>query len=678
MSTKKNLQKTLRFSTSLLLILQLIIGLSYSWVVYAEEPLPDRNQLTNQIYTEVNQGLQNNDQAQQDTNNQQDNGDGGAQTEVVNSGDDASVDNTSSDSTNTTVNNNNNADVNQDVNATANTGYNQAKGNISFGGNAGIISTGNAGVNVSGTANVNNNNTGVSGGGSTGGSGTSVVNSGKNLSTTTSKDGSTTTVVNNNNNATIHQGANTTANTGNNDASGNIAIGGGVAGLILTGDAWTDISFMTVANGSATLVGGTGGGNGPGTGADIYITNTGGRFSGINRAYVRANTLVNNANNATVNQTCGGKQGGCTAITGGNSSNNNIAFGADAGVIHTGDAIVNVEMNASVNDNKTAIKGTGAGGADANADVVNTGDDLNVDNEANSQSNTVVNNNNNARINQRVNAVADTGHNTANYNISFGGNAGVITTGDAIVNVVLNADANNNDTQISEPSAGMGGGSGAHTDVINSGNNAQINNNSTTNNNTIVNNNNYLDLNQSANVVANTGNNTASDNISTGCGCSGRYACISPCTAAGGIAGGIYTGDAFIQTFMSVVANHNNTTIGDPAIGGPADPADPASNTGSNTQSNTATPTTAVTPTYVVNAGTGGTAIIAGTASQLTAQGTVKKIGKVLGATAKKLPSTGAEDTLMIFAIATALFSTGLFLKRLNINNVSSRKEVKQ
>jgi LPXTG-motif cell wall-anchored protein len=519
--------------------------------------------------------------------------------------------------------------------------------------------------------------------GSIGGSGTSVVNSGKNLSSNTSSNNNTNTVVNNNNNATIHQGANATANTGDNDASGNIAIGGGVAGAVLTGNAWTDISFMTVANGSATLVGGTGGSNGPGDGADIYITNTGGRFSGIGRLYQRTNTVVSNANNATINQSCGGGQntdqkGGCSAITGGNNSSNNIAFGADAGVIHTGDAIVDVELNASVNNNKTQINGTGAGGAGAHADVVNSGDDFDLDNSADSETNTVVNNDNRARINQNVNAVADTGHNTANYNISFGGNAGVITTGNAIVNVVMNADANNNDTQISEPSAGMGGGSGAsaNTEVLNTGNNATINNSATTNNNTIVNNTNVLDLTQNVNAISNTGNNTANDNISTGCGCSGRFACISPCTAVGGIAGGIYTGDAFIETFMSVTANQNHTVIGDPAIGGPSDPADPAGAGGANTQSDAVVPPTVIPTTYIVNGGTGGTSIIAGTASEKTTQGTIKKIGRVLGAA--KLPSTGSEDTLFILTLAAILFGAGVYMRKLNINNVSLRKEVKQ
>jgi len=89
-------------------------------------------------------------------------------------------------------------------------------------------------------------------------------------------------------------------------------------------------------------------------------------------------------------------------------------------------------------------------GASATTSIVNTGDDVNVDTSAQNNTRIEVNNQNTANINQNVNAVANTGNNTANRNISFGGNAGVITTGDAEVNVGLLAEVNKNVTKIEE------------------------------------------------------------------------------------------------------------------------------------------------------------------------------------------------------------------------------------
>lgn len=700
-NARNQVRNLLRFATFFILIFQLIIGFGYTPAVYAADPVPSKEDLINQVNQEVQDDMakKGTPDAQEVTNQASGNtgSNGGNNTDVVNTGGNADVDTSTSNDNNTTVNNNNNANVNQTVNAEANTGHNEAKGNISFGGHAGVIQTGDAVVNVDGSVSANNNTTGVSGGGSGTGNDTSVTNSGNGVSTTTHANGSTTTTVNNNNNATIHQSANADANTGNNDASGNIAIGGGMAGVILTGDAWVDIDFMTVANGSATLVGGSGNGDGPGNGADIYITNTGGRFSGIGRLYQRTSTLVNNNNNAVINQNCGSTEpgeslkrdqraqdSGCTSDTGHNDSSNNIAWGADAGVIQTGDAIVDVSMNASANNNATGVS-NGNGGVDNNTDVVNTGNNADVDTSAASETNTTINNNNNATVNQNVNAYANTGYNKANYNISFGGNAGIIQTGNAVVNVAMNADVNDNTTQVSGASASLDGshGGGNDTHVVNTGNNADIDTTVTNNSNTIVNNNNSLNMLQALNSHTNTGNNTASDNVSLGGDANGclfsRFACAA---GIGGSTGVIGTGNAFIQGYINAAVNNNTT--GDPTT--PASSPVQQSNNDRNLNDTNTSAQDGVDNLVAQLTGTpqqtGGTYVIAGTASQQNDDGTVSRVGAsmgyVLAAATAMLPATGAADSFIILAFAAALFGAGIMLRKFTVTKVNSRKEVKQ
>src|SRR5690606_37210063 len=80
---------------------------------------------------------------------------GGQVTEIVNTGDDATIDTSSTTNNSTTVNNTNTAEVNQTVNADANTGNNTANRNI---GNT-SISTGDVTINTEIITNANNNYT---------------------------------------------------------------------------------------------------------------------------------------------------------------------------------------------------------------------------------------------------------------------------------------------------------------------------------------------------------------------------------------------------------------------------------------------------------------------------------------------------------------------------------------
>lgn len=358
----------------------------------------------------------------------------------------ASLNNTSN--SQTTVQNNNSATVNQTVDASANTGYNEASRNISIGGNAGIINTGNAGVNVVGVVNANNSATGISGADKTSTTDSYVTNTGNRLSTATSSDSKQTTSILNNNKTIINQTANTSANTGGNVADRNISVGG-QAGVITTGNASTNTNFLVTGNGAVTLVGGDSNGNGPGSGASIVLSNTGdkSRFG----SYLAENNLftVNNYNNSYVNQSCGTSNdsglllglSGCSANTGNNSSNRGIARGGDAGAIQTGDAQVNVLMYAKANENNTAMN-AGTGMPAAQSRVVNTGNNVDTNTSSTFQNANNINNSNNAQVDQYVNANANTGWNTANRNISIGGNAGTIKTGNAGVNVFMIADMN--------------------------------------------------------------------------------------------------------------------------------------------------------------------------------------------------------------------------------------------
>lgn len=426
----------------------LILLFSFSPIVNVDAgEMPDKEQLTQQITSEAMAEINGSSNNNSDSSSKADN-----------TGDDVKVSESSSSNSQTTVSNNNSATVNQVINAEANTGNNEASRNISFGGDAGVITTGNATTNTVAVVNANNSTTAISGSGGTGSSGsTSVTNTGSDSTFNTNNQANTTTAVTNNGTVTISQAANTVANTGNNVADRNISFGGN-AGVITTGTASNNTSFLVSANNNKTvmLVGGAGG-NGPGSGASIYILNTGNQSQYYGMSSLAQNAVVTNSNSAAISQSCGNVNY-CSADTGGNSSDRGIAFGGDAGVINTGDATVNLAMFAQANKNYNylGLGGMllGQSGQAGQMDVVNTGDDSSFSNQSSSETSVAVNNNNYANVNQTANAYANTGNNTANRNISFGGDAGVINTGDATVNVAMVADVNNNKTVIKDENAG--------------------------------------------------------------------------------------------------------------------------------------------------------------------------------------------------------------------------------
>lgn len=432
---KPQIQTLYATTCSILMLLYLVNPI----VTVRAEEMPDKDDLKAQIVSEAQDKINNPKPKNENKNENKED-----QNEVKNTGDNADVDQSQESETEVQVENNNTAVVNQVVNAEANTGNNEASRNISFGGDAGVINTGDATVNTNATVNANNSTTSVGvGSGNGSGNGTSIANTGDNSDFDSSSDSITTVAVQNGNTILINQAVNASANTGGNVADRNISFGGS-AGKITTGNANVNTSYMVVANNNRTvaLVGGTGG-NGPGQGASIHILNTGNNANYLGMTRYTTLAQVNNNNLATINQNANS-----SANTGGNSSNRGISYGGDAGVITTGNAIVNIGMWALANTNDTLINLGGIGGGLLGLNLVNTGDNLDV-NQSNSNQTTVgVNNNNIAYVNQTVNVSANTGNNTANRNISFGGNAGVINTGDAEVNICLVTDVNNSETVV--------------------------------------------------------------------------------------------------------------------------------------------------------------------------------------------------------------------------------------
>lgn len=372
----------------------------------------------------------------------------------TNTGSDSEVAQTTQNTTTAIGTSDNQAEVNQFVTAAANTGYNEASRNISIGGNAGMITTGDALVTSVGVVEANNSQTSMVAEASQSPSTTNeTTNTGDQSSIISHQSLTTEVLLTGNNAATIYQGTTASANTGNNVADRNISLGG-QAGVIQTGDAGLSTSYLVAANNSVVIIGGESDDDGPGSGASIIVDNTG-ENTRFTFSDLRLNQLHQSSHNTVeVTQTCGSDQAlsrienaECVAVTGYNSSNRNISKGGDAGVITTGDATVDVAFVTSVNTLKTSSTelNTVQPSLSTPVEITNTGSNSQT-NSTSSYSDTLNSSIfQDADVEQSVDAVADTGHNTANRNISIGGNAGVIATGNAAINVLLVALVNNSE-----------------------------------------------------------------------------------------------------------------------------------------------------------------------------------------------------------------------------------------
>jgi hypothetical protein len=265
---------------------------------------------------------------------------------------------------------------------------------------------------------------------------------------------------------------------------------------------------------------------------DTSVINSGDHVDVNSSTNTSSSTFVNNNNSAAVNQTVN-----ASSNTGGNDANGNISLGGAGTSINTGAAAVNTALSVEANLNQTGISG-GSTATSNLTDVVNTGDDLDVNTSANNANFVSVNNSNNAYVNQAVDAKANTGKNDANSNIG----GGTINTSGAAVGTELGVKVNKNETAVGGLGAGsLTAGSLVNaTSATNTGDWVDINTSANNSNAVFVSNYNSLYSDQYVNAKANTGYNDANSNI-------------------GG--GDIHTGPAGVSTGASVEANHNATGI---------------------------------------------------------------------------------------------------------------------
>ncbi len=245
--------------------------------------------------------------------------------------------------------------------------------------------------------------------------------------------------------------------------------------------------------------------------------------------------------------------------TGGNSASGNISLDWPGATINTGPASVDATLDVKANSNTTLIE-LGGNTSDNLTDVVNTGDNAHVDTSLNNNSHVYVKNYNKASVSQKLNAKANTGFNNADDNI---GGASIFT-GPAEITAALDVKVNKNATVVA---AGNGeDGDASNTSLVtNTGDDAHINTSSNSNSSVDVYNKNYAYIKQKVYAKANTGHNSASDNIGDAL---------------------IDTGLALGDLHMGVAANENKTGVGGLSWLGSSNLNDVV-NTGDNAHSNT-------------------------------------------------------------------------------------------
>lgn len=369
-----------------------------------------------------------------------------------------------------------------------------------------------------------------------------LVNSGDNVAAEAKQYEAHDTRIENENRAAVSQATTVNANTGNNEASRNISIGGN-AGVIQTGD--VGVVSQAAAGGNTNTTAVSGGGTpsaGSSGGSSTNTVNTGDNVSAAADTSNTNNTTVQNSNTATTNQTAT-----VNANTGNNRADRNISIGGSAGVIQTGNVGVSTYYLAVPNRNATLIGGSNSNGdgpgSGASIQLANSGDNVHASSSASNTSTVGVQNLNESFVNQVTTVNANTGNNTANRNISFGGDAGVIYTGNIGVGVTYVVDGNQNRTAVDDGS-GSGSGTSGDTDIVNTGDNVNANSNSSSNESTSVSNTNKTYITQTAFINANTGNNIANRNI-----------------AYGGTAGGIQTGSVGVNVQFLADFSRNTTYV---------------------------------------------------------------------------------------------------------------------
>ncbi len=320
-------------------------------------------------------------------------------TQVVNSGDNASVNSSANQNTTVNVSNTNTADISQTVNASSNTGGNTANSNIG----GGTINTGTANIGVTLNAVANHNVTGISGLDPSSSNTTGVVNTGDHLNVNTNTNTNTNVGVSNVNIAEVSQSVMASANSGKNSANENIG-----GGTVNTGSANVGVTLNTDVNHNLTAIAGD---PGDPVSNNTSITNTGDHVHVTSNVNSNLELMVGNLNEAEITQMLFGN-----ANSGHNHANENIG----GGTVNTGTTNVGATLNASGNTNLTGI-GLGIDPFLSNMfDVVNTGNNLHSSATLNSNVEANTENTNLLSLLQMQFSHSNSGHNSSSENI-FGG-----------------------------------------------------------------------------------------------------------------------------------------------------------------------------------------------------------------------------------------------------------------
>lgn len=248
---------------------------------------------------------------------------------------------------------------------------------------------------------------------------------------------------------------------------------------------------------------------------------------------------VQNNNDATINQNIH-----AVANTGHNIAERNISIGGNAGMISTDDAAVVTAAQLNINNNATVLGGN-TNNSLTLSQLNNTGDNTATNTSADTKQLTAVQNNNKTTVIQNVDASTNTGENYAPRNISIGGQAGIIQTGNAYTGSSLLLAGNGNVALVGGENNGNGPGSGASVVLTNTGDRYRATNEFRDHSQTTIANHNLMSVAQACfDCTVNTGNNTSNRNINTK-----------------GSAGIIQTGNAIIVMSAGVKGNANASTV---------------------------------------------------------------------------------------------------------------------
>lgn len=246
--------------------------------------------------------------------------------------------------------------------------------------------------------------------------------------------------VNNVNDAQITNNVTTRANSGGNSASYNT-----LGGSISTGNASGNTTVSSVANINTTTVSG-----GPSASGNSGTNNVTGPESD-NRININNDRAVDvwNSNTATVNNSVN-----VTADTG----NNDADYNTGPASVSTGNAWLRAAVGTHVNDSATAVSAGAGGTGDNSGSNSTTGPYADNYVTLNNTSRVTVNNVNDLIVENFVEALSNSGANSASYN-TLGGSIG---SGNANANVGVNTEGNINTTTIQMAMGGFdnSGGNG--------------------------------------------------------------------------------------------------------------------------------------------------------------------------------------------------------------------------